>query len=1438
MKRFALKRIAALALALIMTLSLLPMTAWAETPVVFVGGNDRGCYGVTIFTDLAEDGVSLSCDSSVSQWGDGTHEYVAVNAPGETTKTVYLAVSQYDGLEIDGVEQNNPVGTWERRYENNGVSGTEMCYVYAVTLHCPVSDYTAECPVTRTYSYYDGETLIEGGETFILSVDFTPAIFYEGSPFGVNNVFFFTGKNGNVLEFDGSLTRRGDQSGEYVTVPCADGNLEKLYLAAFQSETVQVGETILTDVVGKWTTTFTNDAGESFQESLNVYEIDLLPAADGFTATTTVTRTWTWHENGAVNTGRESFTLIFDYSPMFVAEGETVSPYGIFVFTDKSGDVLTYNGAVSQRGDETGEYVTVYCMPETEKTVYFAVSPWDTLTMDGLQFVGKWNRSFITNEGNPATESYDVYSLTVDKPQDGTKAEYNATISWVNYDEATGTEYPESREVTYIFDFENYPTKLWYWQWESWRDDTVYIDRGMMGNMKLAIGTPINRTVLTESSGAAVEVLGDIGVVSWSDDGTELLLDTSVATANSGRIKVTYDGESYELPISVNFRQLFFDSDGRYENWMRAEYGFVYNWELYYEQWNDQIGQSEYFPINENDFELVGFTASGAMLPANTFVWEDDGTVTFDARALKATDFPVELLAVEVANGCFHELTIADVSGSEDKSCWKYYKTNANVSGDYQYGGNSVFVVQLTPLQAQFVDLPDQLTADNELVITVHAPSEEAWREMLDEDTMDPAIYYHFECLKGEGTSGEMPMVKAIAGSMPVEDFLKWLQSPEYEYASYAEDGHRHNGNMFAWVTSETDRNVIIPQESNIRSAWSWKYSDGTVQYDSVNVKVVLADDVSNAIVLDDTPFYPLVDADRITLNTSHTNMNTVFSTSYDETTGVVTHRYTGPVTPDEAGEYPSDVIKETVYAMAEADNMVENGDIFWPILTVSAPKAGYTAKAVGYDQYWEYGSTTMEIRYHWQGINMNELLILTWENAAGDIIKEQLTIQVPTVSGVENWLDHINDGNVSRIPAERVIVTELTEENCGAENIISDGFLYTQFNEDVMLDAEMIYNATIGVEAPVVGGKLPVAYKAIAQEDGGRDDPSYNNTVLLAGDDSKMILEATEPFELETEESTGVKRTLRIPLDALLEQNIGDIQYYYSGDRGTRNMLIKWIFDAENEDNGAIYEYIIFDTSPYYCVWETPAVDNIEDVPDNVEKPTVVFDGEIKLVSRIHPQNKSGHFFFELEVVDGDGNAYIVQEGDKFIIILPYEFMGVDKNGNPWTYETASKMKSAKIQHFDDDFTLKDNNGTLHGTFTERGIEFVVDSFSPFMLIWDEESIEDNTGGNTGGYPGYYYPIVTPEEEPAEKPAESEPVVAPTTTPPVEETVTPTPEDTKPEVKPDAPVVDDPVVDEAPAVDAEPSNNTGLWIGVGIVALAAIVVVLAVMAARKKRKQ
>ncbi len=138
---------------------------------------------------------------------------------------------------------------------------------------------------------------------------------------------------------------------------------------------------------------------------------------------------------------------------------------------------------------------------------------------------------------------------------------------------------------------------------------------------------------------------------------------------------------------------------------------------------------------------------------------------------------------------------------------------------------------------------------------------------------------------------------------------------------------------------------------------------------------------------------------------------------------------------------------------------------------------------------------------------------------------------------------------------------------------------------------------------------------------------------------------------------------------------------------------------------------------------------------------------------------------------------------------------------------------------------TVKDEDGNVvPSTFANGTVTFEA-----------EGGVYIITKSSAPSYPGYYNPIVSPEEKPVEKPTETKPVAKPVT-PPAQETVTPVPEDTTP-VVPDEPVTDEPVVDDTPAVDTEPTNSAGLWIGVGIVALAAIVVVLAVMVVRKKRK-
>ena len=71
------------------------------SPLYTSSGNTIGARGAFLFTD--KNGTEFSCDtSSVSQWGNPSGEYLYLTCGDVTSRTVYLAVSQWDNLSVSG----------------------------------------------------------------------------------------------------------------------------------------------------------------------------------------------------------------------------------------------------------------------------------------------------------------------------------------------------------------------------------------------------------------------------------------------------------------------------------------------------------------------------------------------------------------------------------------------------------------------------------------------------------------------------------------------------------------------------------------------------------------------------------------------------------------------------------------------------------------------------------------------------------------------------------------------------------------------------------------------------------------------------------------------------------------------------------------------------------------------------------------------------------------------------------------------------------------------------------------------------------------------------------------------------------------------------------------------------------------------------------------
>lgn len=467
MKRFALKRITALVLALVMTLSLMPMSAWAmegtqnQLPEFTCSSKAFGVNGMFVFTGRDENDV-LSYNGTITHRGDQTGQYFTIPCTDENApEKLYLAAFPGNTLTVGNEELTDAVGTWTSTFDN-GSGGTFNETLNVYELPVPIqTDLMITTTVILSSVYHDdndtpddpSDDIHERSEAFHFIFDFAPDLSYSGKPFDFSNVFFFTGKDkDNALSYNGTISHRGDQSGDYVTVPCATNAPEKLYLAVFPGETLTVGDKELTTLVGKWTSTFQGNDG-NFEETLNVYELAVPTSSGDLTTTKTVTRSWSWYDKdvGKIITESRSFNLVFDFSPEFISTGNIPGSMGVMLFSTLEDGLLSCDNSIGGRNED----MIVACAGEDSKTIYLATDRNDTLTVnDGnkkLNLVPKGNWTTKTDDNRDWFCK--VYELTVDAPDDGDTVDCTVTRSMTWYNEEEKKEVTENQEFSLIFDF-------------------------------------------------------------------------------------------------------------------------------------------------------------------------------------------------------------------------------------------------------------------------------------------------------------------------------------------------------------------------------------------------------------------------------------------------------------------------------------------------------------------------------------------------------------------------------------------------------------------------------------------------------------------------------------------------------------------------------------------------------------------------------------------------------------------------------------------------------------------------------------------------------------------------------------------------------------------------------------------------------------------------
>lgn len=173
------------------------------------------------------------------------------------------------------------------------------------------------------------------------------------------------------------------------------------------------------------------------------------------------------------------------------------------------------------------------------------------------------------------------------------------------------------------------------------------------------------------------------------------------------------------------------------------------------------------------------------------------------------------------------------------------------------------------------------------------------------------------------------------------------------------------------------------------------------------------------------------------------------------------------------------------------------------------------------------------------------------------------------------------------------------------------------------------------------------------------------------------------------------------------------------SSDPYTGRVIMVYWYDSLEEDAQPIAkEYMIDKVDPFSIILTSPAYDSEDDITKPVSIPVVVTNNNIgiqNLMLVIEKPVFTGEDCTLYGLYLADANENKVEIGEMVTIILPYPDIDADINTVRFS-----------INHYNDDDqyleTYSEDNGLL--VRTAVGLAFQTDSFSPFVLSWDDSAV------------------------------------------------------------------------------------------------------------------
>lgn len=566
------------------------------------------------------------------------------------------------------------------------------------------------------------------------------------------------------------------------------------------------------------------------------------------------------------------------------------------------------------------------------------------------------------------------------------------------------------------------------------------------------------------------------------------------------------------------------------------------------------------------------------------------------------------------------------------------------------------------------------------------------WKEAYDQ--LEPNSTHMFVDIE-VSAPGNYTEVATFHGNGDYGNLLKQYESDPDKVIFYEFDPENDNvgcGYYIAQIITEEDKITIIPDGSDgiYFSAMIWKNGNEVKKQILVYRYEVEEGTKNESFENLRRPAQNVVFDDRTEGN------NPVLKAEYNRYSGYLEYTYIGTKTAD--SEIAADIIgttgENTIYTLVmapEGYRCADGNDTFYVLgVSIDSPDSAIVGRTISEE--------------------------VKWVNDDGDTITESITIEFdPGKTWMDTYWNPVSTDRIVYVDGKGNFVSKEELAKAGLTVNDSKGYAYSDFAEDLgNIDIETIAGASAVLLPPdaverAEGESIENWVKRV-YENTQYKNYIYNHNGGPNGYDPDFadnMLSGFDEREIESLEENGNNTQITVANFDKKPVNGIDVWFGENEQRGySYKVLVKWI----GEGNNTVSEYFYTEQEQFYLEHTEEAKTEINSV---VEEVTPLGSGWELTVNHYPQAGRDDAYYFQMEA---EGN---VPEGKKTIYI-PYCYLDVDL-----TYETAvAKGFVPKLHHYNKDHTQIE---LIEGKLTKYGMEFVVESFSPFVIAYDisEEEVE-----------------------------------------------------------------------------------------------------------------